>query len=288
MRSAIFLVGAVVLLNCVEASRAHVSSGGTCANCHSSVSGRATIDSPLATDATHDPGIPTGLKKFVGYPGGVVRLSVNVTNGGSTNDQYAPALTGLNSPTTDVGLLSPTAHTLTFTPDSAWTARGSGTSSYATQGPFSWSGSTARYSYTVNSDPTSGLDYYLLNFTVAGRDSSIGRWCQPQNFVLQIALGGDANLDGRVDITDLGLLATNWQSAAFWTGGDFNSDGLVDISDLGVLATNWQAGVGNPTGPSLDEALATVGLSGVTVPEPSVISAALAVAATAVYRRRRQ
>jgi hypothetical protein len=59
---------------------------------------------------------------------------------------------------------------------------------------------------------------------------------------------GDANLDGQVDIGDLGLLAGAWQqlSGKTWFDGDFNFDGKVDIGDLGLLAGNWQHGVGNP------------------------------------------
>jgi hypothetical protein len=79
---------------------------------------------------------------------------------------------------------------------------------------------------------------------------------------------GDANLDGQVDISDLGILATHWQAAGNWSGGDFDYSGFVDITDLGRLATNWQRGVGNPLGPSLDAALAAMGLSGAPVPEP--------------------
>ncbi len=52
---------------------------------------------------------------------------------------------------------------------------------------------------------------------------------------------GDANLNRTVDISDLGILATNWQlSPRRWNQGDFNYDDVVDISDLGMLATNWQ------------------------------------------------
>ncbi len=80
---------------------------------------------------------------------------------------------------------------------------------------------------------------------------------------------GDANLDGQVDISDLGALATAWQTSAVWSQGDFDYSGFVDISDLGKLATNWQLGVGSPLGPSFDEALASVGLAGVSVPEPA-------------------
>ncbi len=55
------------------------------------------------------------------------------------------------------------------------------------------------------------------------------------------ALAGDANHDRTVDISDLGILATNWQgSGKTFSEADFNYDGIVDISDLGILATNWQ------------------------------------------------
>ncbi len=82
---------------------------------------------------------------------------------------------------------------------------------------------------------------------------------------------GDANLDGQVDISDLGRLATAWQTSGSWVNGDFDYSGFIDISDLGKLATNWQAGVGNPLGPSFDQALASVGLAGAIVPEPAAL-----------------
>ena len=97
---------------------------------------------------------------------------------------------------------------------------------------------------------------------------------------------GDANLDGQVDISDLGALATAWQTSAVWSQGDFDYSGFVDISDLGKLATNWQLGVGSPLGPSFDEALASVGLAGVSVPEPAALGA-MVLAMGALRRRRR-
>ncbi len=66
---------------------------------------------------------------------------------------------------------------------------------------------------------------------------------------------GDANKDGYVDVTDLGILATNYgESEKTWEEGDFTGDGLVNVSDLGELATNYG------TGPTSD------------VPEPSTLS----------------
>ncbi len=54
-------------------------------------------------------------------------------------------------------------------------------------------------------------------------------------------LAGDANSDGRVDISDLGAVASHWgiSSGGTWAMGDFTGDGKVDISDLGILAVNW-------------------------------------------------
>ncbi len=64
------------------------------------------------------------------------------------------------------------------------------------------------------------------------------------------ALAGDANHDRAVDISDLGILATNWQqSPRNSSQGDFNYDGIVDISDLGILATSWQKTLPAPAAP---------------------------------------
>jgi hypothetical protein len=61
------------------------------------------------------------------------------------------------------------------------------------------------------------------------------------------ALPGDANLDGRVDATDLNRVGLNWRGTGkTWTQGDFTGDGNVDAADLNVLALNWRRGVAAP------------------------------------------
>lgn len=55
-------------------------------------------------------------------------------------------------------------------------------------------------------------------------------------------LVGDANLDGTVDSTDLGLLLNNFSgNDVGYTGGDLNTDSLVNSTDLGLLLNNFNA-----------------------------------------------
>ena len=82
---------------------------------------------------------------------------------------------------------------------------------------------------------------------------------------------GDANNDGKVDGSDVTILAGNWQHGvtgtadATWTMGDFNSDGKVDSSDVHYPRRQLQYGV---------EAVA------VAVPEPSTIALLISVLAS--------
>lgn len=117
----------------------------------------------------------------------------------------------------------------------------------------------------------------------AGRDVS-----SHDNVLLKWTYAGDANLDGQVDIRDLYLLAQSFQSAGLWTSGDFDYSGTVDAIDLGYLARNWQAGVGDPIpAGDLSTALMSLGLPGVSVPEPAG-TLMIAAAALATMRRRQR
>ncbi|WP_428940892.1 hypothetical protein [Fontivita pretiosa] len=92
---------------------------------------------------------------------------------------------------------------------------------------------------------------------------------------------GDANLDGVVNIRDLRALAKNWKRPySRWVGGDFNYDDQTDALDLKLLAMNWSGGIA-----SLNEALASLELPQVSVPEPGV-AAVLILAATLRSRQR--
>ena len=94
------------------------------------------------------------------------------------------------------------------------------------------------------------------------------------------AIPGDANGDGRVDGSDVTILAGNWQYGVgmsepdgTYKMGDFNGDGCVDGSDVTILAGNWQYGTTSPS---------------VTVPEPSeVLLLTIMLAGLIIYFVRR-
>lgn len=54
---------------------------------------------------------------------------------------------------------------------------------------------------------------------------------------------GDTNLDGKVDVTDLGNMASSYGTAsgAVWEQGDSDNNGTVDVNDLGNLASYFGA-----------------------------------------------
>ena len=104
---------------------------------------------------------------------------------------------------------------------------------------------------------SSGWDYYQILTTCTGDFTGYP---------------GDANLDGSIDIGDLGILGGNYgvASDAAWQEGDFTGEGAVGIGDLGVLGGSYGT---NPGG------------AATAVPEP-VSLAIMATAAVAMLRRR--
>ncbi len=54
------------------------------------------------------------------------------------------------------------------------------------------------------------------------------------------AATGDVNSDGKVDVLDLSVLATNYgKSGKTFSQGDLNGDGSVTVLDLSILAGSW-------------------------------------------------
>lgn len=106
---------------------------------------------------------------------------------------------------------------------------------------------TARIAYTGGPMPALPDGNYLLRLPNGAVNDVLGNVNDAAHELGFFTLAGDANRDRAVDITDLGILATNWQGdARTFSQGDFNYDGVVDITDLGMLATNWQKGLPQP------------------------------------------
>ncbi len=71
---------------------------------------------------------------------------------------------------------------------------------------------------------------------------------------VEYTLYGDANVDGSVNLSDLGFLGDNYglTTGATWAMGDFNYDGRVNLSDLGFLGDQYGGHVAGfvTTGPA--------------------------------------
>ena len=101
--------------------------------------------------------------------------------------------------------------------------------------------------------------------------------------------GGDANLDGKINVDDYGKIDFNvGLGVAGWANGDFNYDGKINVDDYGIIDFN----VGIQGAPFPTAPLATPGVaepSGVTaVPEPASLGLLAAGAVGLLPRRRRR
>jgi hypothetical protein len=84
--------------------------------------------------------------------------------------------------------------------------------------------------------------------------------------------GGDANLDGKINIDDYVRIDTGIASGLTgWSNGDFNYDGKVNIDDY---TTVIDANIGNQNGVFPTTGGMTDGA--VAVPEPSILTLILA------------
>ena len=122
----------------------------------------------------------------------------------------------------DVAMLGPEA----ITPVNA---KGSATQPFVKKS-FQFTASSQTHTLKFSASLGSSLDDTLLLDNVSIRPAS------------DLSIPGDANIDGKVDVSDLGILATHYGAVggATWTEGDFTGDRIVDVSDLGILATNYQ------------------------------------------------
>lgn len=106
---------------------------------------------------------------------------------------------------------------------------------------------------------------------------------------VKFTLAGDTNLDGTVNVTDLGNLASNYGKTigGVWGQGDINYNGTVDIADLGLVASNYGDSIASGAVAMIAESVAVVAVDASTVPEPSTLALLLLIPNACARRRSR-
>ena len=132
----------------------------------------------------------------------------------------------------------------------------------------------------TDTTPLTGIGAGTYMWNAADDISTVapqGNWLDCR--IAPLPIPGDANYDGKVDGSDVTILAGNWQvgvdglEEASWDMGDFNGDKKVDGSDVTILAGNWQAGVDAQSS---------------AVPEPSSLALLLTIAGAGLVAIRRK
>lgn len=141
----------------------------------------------------------------------------------------------------------------------------------------SWGG-TGITSALAAADASRRLGVGVVRATEISGDASrefAGQKLDDSSVVVTLALYGDANVDGRVNIDDFGTLAARFNLAGGWAQGDFDYNHAVNIDDFAALARNFNT--------SFDVVSQQVGTR--AVPEPAGLAWLLCGARMA---RRRQ
>jgi hypothetical protein len=144
----------------------------------------------------------------------------------------------------------------------AWNGKGIVTSSA--------NGSFTTLGVARASDRFGGLSGLFAGQTVSGGD-----------VLVKFTYGGDANLDGKINIDDYGHIDTSIGiGLKGWYNGDFNYDGIINIDDYGIIDVN--VGI---QGPAFPTGAAAGGLT--AVPEPASLAILPMAVAVLLGRRRR-
>ena len=117
-----------------------------------------------------------------------------------------------------------------------------------------------------------------------------GQTVTGSNTLVMYTYGGDANLDGKINVDDYGKIDFAVPlGIAGWANGDFNYDGKINVDDYGIIDFN----VGTQGAPfSTADSLPLVGFAAAAtptaVPEPAVATLLLCALSSALLHRRRR
>jgi hypothetical protein len=122
----------------------------------------------------------------------------------------------------------------------------------------------------------------VVDNAVLGLSTFGGIAVDSNSLLVGAELLGDGNLDGRVDLTDLGNVLNHFgQSTAAWTSGNFDGSATIDSGDVTAVLNNFGATNANSVSAPVSGGGSIVG-----TPEPASL-AILGLAATLMTRRRR-
>jgi len=115
-----------------------------------------------------------------------------------------------------------------------------------------------------------------------------GQTVSGSDALVMYTYGGDANLDGKINVDDYGRIDLNIPlGTSGWYNGDFNYDGKINVDDYGIIDFN----IGIQGAPFSTSSTPLGGVANATtfaaVPEPSSLALLLSGVATLVRRRKR-
>ncbi|MGN6369888.1 MAG: autotransporter-associated beta strand repeat-containing protein [Phycisphaerae bacterium] len=101
------------------------------------------------------------------------------------------------------------------------------------------------------------------------------------SILLTVALLGDANVDGKVDLTDLSTVLNNFGTTTpNWTSGNFDGAATIDLTDLSDVLNNFGLTSPSPTAASFASAATAA-------PEPASLAALMLATPILLKRRNR-
>jgi hypothetical protein len=120
--------------------------------------------------------------------------------------------------------------------------------STVTPGGVSYDGATNTASFSMPSLPDGNYRAVLHG---SGVTDQAGNPMSGDVTVDFFVLGGDANRDRTVDLTDFTVLASNFNGTGkSWNTADFNYDGVVDLTDFTILASRFNSTLAPPAAPA--------------------------------------
>jgi fibronectin-binding autotransporter adhesin len=157
-----------------------------------------------------------------------------------------------------------------------------------------WAGNgivTSQTQATTSNITTLGIATAAQVKGIAATDTAVwaGQTVTGSDSLVMYTYGGDANLDGKINVDDYTRIDFNVPlGASGWYNGDFNYDGKINVDDYTII--DFNVGIqGSPFFTAGGAVLGSGGVSGVTaVPEPTGLGIVTILGAGLMGRRRRK